>query len=190
MLQVEQWAEIRRMNRVEGLSQREISRKAGLNRRTVRRALRATGPPDYGPRAKSPSKLDRYRVEIEALLAGNPNLSGVRILEEITVLGYTGSKTILNDLLREQRPRHQPPRTFQRTAYRPGELAQFDLMELRREVPVGWGQTRKGYLLTAKLPCSKMLAAALIFSKRFEDISWGMNRCLSQLGALPCESGC
>lgn len=186
MLEVEKWAEIRRMSRVEKLSQRKISEQTGLHRSTVKRALESTAPPSYGPRRKGPSKLDPYRGEIEALLADEPALSGVRILEEISALGYAGSKTILDDLLRELRPRYAPPpRTHQRTTYRPGELAQFDLMELRREVAVGWGQTRKAYLLTAKLPFSKMLAAAPIFSKRFEDISWGMNECLTQFGALP-----
>lgn len=185
MLEVEKWAEIRRMNRVDGLSQREISRKTGLNRRTIRRALKATGPPNYGPREKRPSKLDPYRAEIERLLDDSYDLSGVRILEEIQALGYTGSKTILNDLLHELRPRHQPPRTYQRTTYKPGELAQFDLMEMEKEIPVGWGQARKCYLVTSKLPCSKMLAAAPIFSKRFEDIAWGINQCLAQFGALP-----
>lgn len=58
-------------------------------------------------------------------------------------------------------------------------------MEMETEIPVGWGQTRKCYLVTSKLPCSKMLAAAPIFSKRFDDIAWGINRCLIQLGALP-----
>lgn len=186
MLEVEKWAEIRRMSRVEGLSQREISKKTGLHRSTVKRALETTAPPSYGPRRKRPSKLDPFRTEIEDLLRKTHDLSGVRILEEIGHLGYTGSKTILDDLLRELRPRYAPPpRTYQKTVYRPGELAQFDLMELKREIPVGWGQTRKGYLLTAKLPFSRMFAAAPIFSKRFEDISWGMNQCLTQFGALP-----
>jgi hypothetical protein len=71
----------------------------------------------------------------------------VRIREEIEMLGYGGGKTILDDRLRELRPRFlPPPRSFQRTVYRPGELAQFDLCEPRAEIPVGWGQTRKGYL--------------------------------------------
>lgn len=85
------------MNRVDGLSQREISRKIGLNRRTIRRAIQAQGPPDYGPRRRRPSKLDPFREEIEDLPADTFDLSGVRILEEITTLGYTGSKTILDD---------------------------------------------------------------------------------------------
>ncbi len=186
MLEVEKWAEIRRMSWVERLSQREISKRTGVNRRTVKRALDSTRPPNYNPRGGRPSKLDPHRAEVERLLGESPTLSGVRVLEEIRASGYQGGKSILTELLAELRPRYQPPpRTFQRTDYRPGELAQFDLMELREQVPVGWGQTRKGYLLTSELPYSKMLAAALIFSKRFEDIAWGMNRCLTQLGALP-----
>ncbi|MBK5233101.1 MAG: IS21 family transposase [Thermoleophilia bacterium] len=185
MLEVERWAEIRRMSRVERLSQREIARRTGLNRRTIRRALEAAKPPNYG-RPKGSSKLDPFKDEIERLLEGRYDLSGVRILEEIQALGYTGGKSILNEFLAEIRPRFAPPpRTFQHTVYRRGELIQFDLMELREKVPVGWGQSRRGYLLTGELPYSKMLCAALIFSKRFEDIAWGMNECLGQLGALP-----
>ncbi|MBK8294076.1 MAG: IS21 family transposase [Solirubrobacterales bacterium] len=175
------------MSRVDGFSQREISKKTGLHRNTIKRALDSKTPPSYAARSKSPSKLDPFLEEIEGLLAENPRLSGVRILEEeIRAEGFTGGKTILDDLLHELRPRFAPPqRTFQRTTYRPGEIIQFDLMELRSEVPVGWGQTRRGYLLTGELPFSKMLCASLIFSKRFEDIAWGMSRCLTQLGTLP-----
>ncbi len=45
MVSVEQWAEIRRMHRVEGLSIREIARRTGLHRKTIRRALAAPEPP-------------------------------------------------------------------------------------------------------------------------------------------------
>jgi len=141
--------------------------------------------PSYSRQQRKPSKLDPFREEVDGLLLLDPALSGVRILEETRALGYAGGKSVLNELLGEIRPRHVPPRTFQRTTYRAGELAQFDLMELREQVPVGWGQTRRGYLLTCELPFSKMLAAALIFRKNFEDIAWGMNECLKQLGALP-----
>ena len=50
MLDVELWAQIRRMKQVEGLSQREIHRRTGIHRDTVRRALEAPKPPSYGPR--------------------------------------------------------------------------------------------------------------------------------------------
>jgi transposase len=186
LLDVEQWAEIRRMANVERLSQREIHRRTGIHRDTIRRALTSPEPPNYGPRPKRPSKLDPFIDEIERLLGEEPTLSGVRVLEEIAELGYVGGKTILDDLLRELRPRFlPPPRTHQRTIYRPGELCQFDLCEPRREVPVGHGQTRRGFIVTAELPYSRAFAGALVFSKEFADIAWGMSRCLGRLGALP-----
>ena len=174
------------MKLVDGLAIREIQRRTGLHRKTIRRALASPEPPSYSPRSKRPSKLDPHRTRIEELLADEPTLSGVRILEEIQLDGYSGGQTILDELLRELRPRHlPPPRSFQRTVYRPGELIQLDLTEPRREVPVGWGQTRKGYIVTAKLPYSRAFSGALIFSKEFADIASGMNRCLTRLGALP-----
>jgi transposase len=186
LLGVEQWAEIRRMKHVERLSQREIHRRTGVHRDTIRRALASPEPPSYGPRSKGPSKLDPFLGTIEELLADEPRLSGVRIREELERLGYEGGKTILDDLLRELRPRFlPPPRSFQRTRYRPGELAQFDLCEPRSEIPVGWGQTRRGYVVTCELPYSRAFAGALVFSKEFPDIAFGMTRCLARLGALP-----
>ena len=186
MLAVEQWAEIRRLALVEKLSQREIRRRTGAGRDTIRKAVASAAPPSYSPRRRHPSKLDPYRAEIERLLDDEPTLSGVRILEEIQALGYSGGQTILDVALRELRPRYLPAqRTFQRTIYRPGELAQFDLCEPLKEVPVGWGQTRRGWIVTGELPYSRAFAGALIFSKELADIAWGMNRCLARLGALP-----
>jgi transposase len=188
LLGVEQWAEIRRMKHVERLSQREIHRRTGIHRDTIRRALASPQPPSYGPRPRRASKLDPYLVEIERLLGDEPTLSGVRVREEIEQLGYRGGRTILDELLRELRPRFSPPRTFQRTSYRPGELCQFDLCEPRRAVPVGHGQTRRGYIVTCELPYSRAFAGALVFSKEWPDIAWGMNRCLGRLGALPLKA--
>jgi transposase len=186
LLGVEQWAEIRRMKHVEGLSQREIHRRTGIHRDTIRRALASPEPPSYGPRPPRASKLDPFLGTIEELLADEPTLSGVRIREELEKLGYRGGKTIVDDLLRELRPRFlPPPRSFQRTRYRPGELAQFDLCEPRSEIPVGFGQTRRGYVVTCELPYSRAFAGALVFSKEFSDIAFGMARCLRRVGALP-----
>jgi transposase len=138
LLGVERWAEIRRMKHVEGLSQREIHRRTGVHRDTIRRALASSEPPRYGPRAARASMLDPFRAEIERLLDDDALLSGVRIREEIEKLGYGGGRTILDELLRELRPRFlPPPRSFQRTRYCPGELCQFDLCEPRSEIPVG-----------------------------------------------------
>jgi transposase len=127
LVDVEQWAEIRRMHFVGGVSIKEIARRTGRDRNTVRRALRSSEPPVYrrGPR---PSKLDPFKEEIHRLLGEDPKLPGQRVRELIEPLGYRGGKTILDDYLREVRPLISPPPwVFQRTVYRPGEVCQFDL---------------------------------------------------------------
>ena len=60
MVGVEQWAEVRRLYRVEGLSIREVSRRTGLHRKTVRRALAAVEPPRYS-RSVAGSKVDPFK---------------------------------------------------------------------------------------------------------------------------------
>lgn len=184
MIDVEHWAEIRRMHFVDGVSIREIRRRTGLHRETIRRALAAKRPPAYR-RAKAPSKLDPFKEEIERLLRSDHRMPGTRIRELIAELGYEGGKTILDDHLREVRPRFTPRRTYQRTVYRPGEICQFDLWEPRAEIPVGHGQTRRGWVVTSALGFSRAGAGALIFAKQAPDILWGMGRCLAKLGALP-----
>ena len=87
MLGVELWAEIRRLKHVEGLSQREIHRRTGVHRDTIRKALASPTPPSYGPRPPRRSKLDRFVATIEELLAEEPTLSGVRIREELDRVG-------------------------------------------------------------------------------------------------------
>ncbi len=184
MLGVEQWAELRRMHVVEQVPIKEIARRTGLARNTVRAALRSEVPPRYAHRDR-PSKLDPFKPQVEELLRGDPRLPVRRIGELIAESGYEGGKTILADWLREVRPRFCPPRTFQRTSYRPGEILQFDLVVPRCEIPVGHGQTRRAWVLTAALGYSRAAAGALIFSRQMPDLVWGMSRCIAQLGALP-----
>ena len=112
-------------------------------------------------------------------------MPGQRVRELIAPLGFDGGKTIVDDYLREVRPLFDPPRTFQRTIYRPGEICQFDLWEPKAEIPVGHGQTRKGWVVIACLGYSRAGAGALVFSKQTEDLLFGIRRCLWSLGALP-----
>jgi transposase len=185
LVEVEQWAEIRRMPFVCGLSIKEIVRRTGRDRNTVRRALRATQPPKYS-RAPAPSKLDPFKDEIHRQLKDDPKLPGQRVRELIEPLGYAGSKTILDDYLREVRLVFAPPpRTFQRTVYRPGELCQFDLWEPSAPVAVGHLEQRRAWVVVACLGYSRAGAGALIFSKETPDLLWGIARCLWSLGGLP-----
>jgi transposase len=181
---VEQWAEVRRMRRVEGLSGREISRRTGLHRDTVARLLAAAVPPRYS-RAPTGSKLDPFKEWICEQLRLDPRIQSQRLREMAGELGYAGGKSIFDEYVREVRPRFVVPRTFQRTVYRPGELVQCDLWEPRELVPVGHGQLRRGWVVTCEVCWSRAIAGTLIFSKEAPDILWGLRRNLQRLGALP-----
>jgi transposase len=181
---VEQWAEVRRLHFVRRLSIHEIHRRTGLHRETIRRALKSDKPPRYERQPKG-SKLDPFKDEIHRLLAKDPKLPGVIVRERLEALGCDGSKTIVDDYLREVRPLHLKTRTHQRTIYRPGELCQFDLWEPSAPIAVGHGQLRKGFVVVACLGYSRASAGALIFSKQTEDLLFGVARCLWSFGALP-----
>jgi hypothetical protein len=112
-----------------GVSIKELVRRTGLSRNTIRSALRSSAPPVYR-RERAGSKL-------------------------IVALGFDGAKTIVDDYLREVRPLFVTPRTFQRTIYRLGEICQFDLWEPKDEIPVGHGQTRKGWVVVACMGYSR-----------------------------------
>jgi hypothetical protein len=181
---VEQWAEVRRLRGVERLSIREISRRTGLHRKTVRRALAAGEPPTYS-RPVTVSKVDPFKEWICDQLRADPRIQSQRLREMAGEIGYDGGKSIFDDYVREVRPRFVRLRTFQRTIYRPGELVQCDLWEPREHVPVGHGQQRRGWVVTCEVCWSRAIAGTLVFSKEAPDILWGLARNLSRLGALP-----
>jgi transposase len=185
VLDVELWAELRREHFVRGVPIKELARRTGLARNTVRVALRSEVPPRYERRCPRPSKLEPFKDEIHALLRRDPRLTGVRVRELIEPLGFDGGKSIVDDYLREVRPLFEKRRTYQRTIYRPGEVCQFDLWEPAQRVPVGHGQSRRAWVVVACLGYSRAGAGALVFSKEAPDVLWGMVRCLWSLGGLP-----
>ena len=149
MIGVEQWAEIRRMHGVERLSIREIGWRTGLHRKTIRRILGSDAPPRYG-RPAAGSKLDPFRDWIceQLRVDHGSRRSGCASWRRSWVRGR-------QDDLRRLRARGQATllvrRTFQRTVHRPEELVQCDLWEPREPIPVGYGQTRRGWVVTAEL---------------------------------------
>jgi transposase len=187
VVDVEQWAELRREHFVAGKSIKRLVRETGLSKNTIRRALRSETPPRY-QRASRAGVLEAFKPEIHRLLADDPRLPGVRVRELLEPLGCTAGKTVVDDYLREVRPLFaRPARTFQRTMYRPGEVCQFDVWQPRELIPVGHGQTRQGWVVVACLGYSRAGAGMLVFSKETEDLLAGISGCLSRLGALPTE---
>jgi hypothetical protein len=82
-----------------------------------------------------------------------------------------------------------PPKREESPIYRPGELVQCDLWEPREPVPVGYGQTRRGWVVTAELCWSRVIAGALVFSKEAPDSLWGVGCCLERIGGAARAAG-
>ncbi|WP_239785010.1 helix-turn-helix domain-containing protein, partial [Saccharopolyspora erythraea] len=100
MISVEDWAEIRRLHRCEGMPIRAIVRKLGVGRNTVRRALASEGPPRYQRPSKG-SVVDAVEPQIRALLAEWPTMPVPVIAERI---GWLRGLTVLKARVRELRP--------------------------------------------------------------------------------------
>ena len=82
MLDVENWAEVRRLYRSEGLPIREIARVMGVSRDTVRAAIASDGPPKY-ERPPAGSVVDVVEPRIRELLAVYPRMPATVIAERI-----------------------------------------------------------------------------------------------------------
>jgi len=89
-----------------GSSIRQIARELGLSRNTVRRVLaqieaRRAGGPDGSPTRWRPSCLDPYELVIRELLGRYPDLTAVRLLQELRQRGFSGGYTVVRQRLSE-----------------------------------------------------------------------------------------
>jgi hypothetical protein len=93
--------------------------------------------------------------------------------------------TVLKERVAELRPRFKPPDPCQRTSYRPGELAQFDLWQPDVAIPVGHGQTERLWVVVGVACFSRFAGAWMVPSRQGHDVLGGHLRVLQQFGALP-----
>lgn len=68
-------AKIRRMHLRDGLSLREIAKRTGLSRNTIRRWLRSGQSEPVYPRRVAPSRIDPYRLQLETWLRADSHRS-------------------------------------------------------------------------------------------------------------------
>jgi transposase len=174
------WAEIRRLAEVERLSGRAISRRLHCSRQLVASALKLDQPPARQV-ARRASLLDPHRAKINALAAKYPELSAVRVREEIARDGYAGSAITIRRYLRTIRAARG--RVYQEVHYEPAQAMQVDWGECGR-VQLG-GTTRKVSVFVAVLCYSRLIYIEFTLSQRKAEFYRAIVHALEFFGGSP-----
>lgn len=135
----------------KGRSQRSISKELGLSRNTVRGILdrvarqRSQGHTALPGKQLRPSKLDDFAVDIAELLGDFPDITAVRLHEELAGRGFDGGYTIVRERLRAVRPKPKaaPVERFETDPGRQGQQDwspyTIDFTETGRQVVQAFG---------------------------------------------------
>jgi transposase len=115
-------AEMRRLVLAEGWKIETVARRFGVHHGSVRRALRDGEPAHELPKT---SALDPFKPYIVGRLLDLPELTAVRLFEEVKERGYTRSLTLLRDYIAKVRQR-RARKAYLRIEPEVGEQAQVD----------------------------------------------------------------
>lgn len=171
----------------QGWGKKALARRFGVSRRTIHHWIR-TGQLDrdldaegvhYGPRPQVPTKLDPFRELIRARLEEFPDLTAVRLLEEIRADGYGGGYTQLKVYVRQIRPR-PPEEPVVRFETAPGLQAQVDFAHFR----FPWGVR---YALLVVLGYSRLLWARFYRRQDMPTLMQGLEEAFRAFGGVPRE---
>jgi transposase len=167
----------------QGLTKAAIAERVGVSRRTIHYWL-ASGqldrpigrPVRYPPR---PTKLDPFKAIIRERLATYPELSAVRLFEEVKAAGYGGSLTQLKVYVQRVRPTPavDPVVRFETP---PGRQGQVDFAEFR----FPWG---KRFALLVVLGYSRLLWLRFYRQQTMPVLFEGLETAFRFFGGAPRE---
>jgi len=185
---------IRRWHHREGMPIREIARRTGLSRNTVRKYLAGnTVEPRY-PKRKSPSKLDDYEQTLiswlhrEARRHRKQRRSIKQLHHDLVVLGFAGSYDRVAAFARQWRETQQDAKrtasknTFVPLSFAPGEAFQFDWSE---DWVVIDGVSTKLQVAHFKLSYSRAFMLRAYPLQTHEMLFDAHHHALSALGGIP-----
>jgi transposase len=169
----------------QGLAKAAIARQLGVSRRLVYHWI-ATGQLDRDltgggcrVRVGRPSCLAPYQAIITTRLATYPELSAVRLFEEVRAAGYAGGITQLRDYVARVRPCPAPEPVI-RFETPPGHQAQVDFAECR----FPWG---KRYALLVVLGYSRLLWLRFYPRQTMAAVIAGLEAAFAYFGGVPAE---
>jgi transposase len=178
-----EWAQVRALA-ADGVSKSEITRRLGMNWRTIAKYADADEPPRY-ERAPTGSMLDPLEPVLRRLIDEVSDIKAPRVTEILREdYGYTGSVDLVRKRLAVLRPREVRP--AQRTGYRPGQVLQVDWGEMPTRPKIA-GRERRVYALVATLPYSGAQTAHFSFDLTAESFLEGHVRIFDWLGGVVRE---
>lgn len=171
----------------QGKSITALAQELGISRDTIHRWIRNgeldrdldEGSVRYGPRPPVATKLDSFKPIIQARLESYPELSAVRLLEEIRAAGYGGGYTRLKEYVRTIRPA-AVPEPIVRFETPPGHQAQVDFARFR----FPWGVR---YALLVVLGYSRMLWLRWFRRQDMRTLITGLEEAFTYFGGVPQE---
>jgi len=169
----------------QGFSQREIARKTGKHRKTVKRY--AGHPEIIGQsRAKADrsSILDEFRPTIESWLEKDNDFQATNILDHIRKIGYSGGYTIVRDLVREIKQENNRI-AYIRFETEPGRQAQVDFGDFAVVEPDG--SESKIYLFSMILGYSREPYCEFLKRCNMESFLDAHQRAFAHFGGVPAE---
>jgi len=184
MLNMEEWMDIKGLKR-EGHSIREVARRTGRSRNTVRKVLRNNAQEKKRRKRKS-SILDPYGKYLKGRYE-ETGLSAVRLLEEIEGMGYEGSVDTVRRYLREL---DEETRAVSKATVRfetpPGKQAQVDWTEIG-VMPDEFGISKKVYAFVMILGFSRMMYIEFTRSMKLDVLIECHENAFSYFGGTPQE---
>ena len=171
----------------QGMTKTELAERFGISRQTIYRWIRS-GELDrdlsaagvrYSPRAAVATKLDRYRDILVSRLAEYPDLTAVRLFEEIKAAGYLGGYTQVKEYVRKVRPQ-APEEPVVRFETPPAHQGQVDFADFR----LPWG---KRYAFLVVLGYSRILWLQFFTRQTMQHVFEGLEAAFSFFGGVPRE---
>ena len=171
-----------------GISQRQIAKELGRNRRTVARALRE--PVEQGAAKRVwRSQVDVYRQRIEQWVAdGLPVVRMLELVRSDADVPYAGSRSQFGEMVRRIKRERDHGQAVLAVPLRfeglPGEYLQVDWGEIRA-FPFTQGTPGTRYFLACRLKYSRWVWLRWTKDMRQETLIRGLTDCLVELGWVP-----
>jgi transposase len=174
MIDIMDRLEVKKLKK-EGLSNRKIAKRLGINRETVARILAEEKYQDYQLTAKRQSILNPYKNKILNALERNPELTKKRVHEIIKDEGYPGGRTIVYEFINSLPKNIDAVIRFEGLS---GEYLQFDFGTISNPNLLNEHPNRI-FFFAARLKYSRTLYVEFCCDQTLETLIRALLRCLN-----------